>query len=93
MQIHLSMQINITVCTLATPGFKVECDSDCRRILELRMNEGLLCQGPVFQDVLTVANEGEDLLRVCDGLMGGFPCQDACQEMSMFMCWLVIQSE
>lgn len=48
------------------------------------MREGLLCQGPVFQDVLTVADEADALLRVCDGLIGGFPCQDPCQALRYF---------
>lgn len=48
------------------------------------MREGLLCQGPVFQDVLTVADEADALLRVCDGLIGVFPCQDPCQALRYF---------
>ena len=54
------------------------------------MSEGLLCQGPVFQDVLTVADEADTLLRNCDGLIGGFPCQDACQAKERFTISMLI---
>ena len=94
--ISVSIQVHLWLVSAAFRGnanqclhtssscFEVECDSDCRRILELRMREGLLCQGPVFQDVLTVADEADALLRVCDGLIGGFPCQDPCQALRYF---------
>ena len=49
----------------------------CQEVLNQRMAEGYLPTGRIFDDVATVGKEAADLLALCDGLVGGFPCQDS----------------
>lgn len=49
---------------------EVESKEYCRKVLELRMREGLLPAGTIADDVATVSPP-----RSAKGVGGGFPCQ------------------
>ena len=60
---------------------QVEADPACRKILELRQKEGYIASAPIFRDVTTVVEDAGSLLNHCEGIVGGFPCQDALQHL------------
>ena len=52
---------------------EVECDRECQKILQRRMNEKFLPAARIVDDVRTfVPTDG---LQLVDGLLAGFPCQ------------------
>ncbi len=56
---------------------QVESDEECRSVLSQRMCDGFFHSVPIFKDVTTVKTDAQKELSDCDGLVGGFPCQDS----------------
>ncbi len=52
----------------------VEIDPYCQRVLEVRMREGYLDPGPIWDDIRTF--DGNPWRGYVDIVLGGFPCQD-----------------
>ena len=48
-----------------------EIDDTCRKVLDIRMEDGSLPRGPVFRDVTELTAEE---VGGCDAIIGGFPC-------------------
>lgn len=57
-----------------TPVGAVEIDPFCRKVLQMRQDEGWLPKFPIFEDVKDF--NGNEIQERVDCVCGGFPCQD-----------------
>lgn len=57
-----------------TPVGAVEIDPFCRKVLQMRQEEGWLPRFPIFEDVRSF--RGDEIQKRVDCVSGGFPCQD-----------------
>ncbi len=57
-----------------TPVGAVEIDPFCRKVLQMRQDEGWLPKFPIFEDVRSF--NGSEIKEKVDCVCGGFPCQD-----------------
>lgn len=73
---------------------EVECDAYCASVIRARVQDGLASPGLVHGDIEKYEPQGHE--RECDGIQGGFPCQDSRFHSKSTMypiyieCWQVV---
>lgn len=62
--------------------FEVEADPFCRKVIKQRAKEGLVPDGPVFEDIRCLKmSQLKDQDLDPDGIFGGWPCQASIQSV------------
>lgn len=74
-QLRFQMLLTALIWNLSRSTHEVEWDSFCQSVLASRIQDGLLPAAKILGDIESFHPEQHPEAAVCEGLVGGFPCQ------------------